>query len=142
VLQISQKLAVLERRACKVLEQARATQRRNLSPPYDEKQLTNDIIALATRYGRYVYRRITALLNNEHGWRVNHKRVERIWSRKGRNLSQLPTYVKTPTEVSDQQILLDHPMVKLWEQIVPLLMQIHPEYEKCPQARHLYHENI
>jgi len=83
VIQVSLKLAVSERRACKVLEQARATQRRNLSPPSNEKQLTDDIIALATRYGRYGYRRITALLNNENGWRVNHKRVERIWRREG-----------------------------------------------------------
>ena len=65
------------------MEQARTTQRRNLSPPSDEKQLTDDIIALATRYGRYGYRRITALLNNEYGWRVNHKRVERIWRQEG-----------------------------------------------------------
>jgi putative transposase len=83
VLQVSRKLAVSERRACKVLEEARATQRRNLSPPTDEKQLADDIIALATRYGRYGYRRITALLNNEHGWKVNHKRVERIWRKEG-----------------------------------------------------------
>lgn len=83
VIQISQKLVVSERRACKVLEQARATQRRNLSPPSNEKQLTDDIIGLATRYGRYGYRRITALLNNEYGWRVNHKRVERIWRKEG-----------------------------------------------------------
>ena len=82
VLQVSQKLAVSERRACKVLEQARATQRRSLSPS-DEKQLTDDIVALATKYGRYGYRRITALLNNEYGWRVNHKRVERIWRKEG-----------------------------------------------------------
>ena len=80
---ITQALSVSERRACKVLEQARATQRRNLSPSSDDKQLTDDIIALAARYGRYGYRRITALLNNEHGWRVNHKRVERIWRREG-----------------------------------------------------------
>jgi len=33
---------------------------------------------LACEYGRYGYRRITALLHWE-GWRVNHKRVERIW---------------------------------------------------------------
>jgi putative transposase len=66
-----------------VLEQARATQRRNLSLPSDEEQLTNDIVVLATRYGRYGYRRITALLNNEYGWSVNHKRVERIWRREG-----------------------------------------------------------
>jgi putative transposase len=30
------------------------------------------------QYGRYGYRRVTALLRNE-GWRVNHKRVERLW---------------------------------------------------------------
>jgi len=83
VLQVSQKLKVSERRACKVLEQARATQRRKLPPPSDENQLTDDIIALATRYGRYGYRRVTALLNNEYGWRVNHKRVERIWRKEG-----------------------------------------------------------
>ena len=66
-----------------MLEQSRTTQRRNPWQPNDEKQLTQDIIALATRYGRYGYRRITALLNNEHGWRVNHKRVERIWRKEG-----------------------------------------------------------
>ena len=83
VLQVSQKLLVSERRACKVLEQARTTQRRSLLLPCYEKQLTDDIIALATKYGRYGYRRITALLNNENGWIVNHKRVERIWRKEG-----------------------------------------------------------
>jgi transposase InsO family protein len=83
VLQVSQKLGVSERRACKVLEQARATQRRSLSPPSDEERLIRDIVALATMYGRYGYRRITALLNNEYGWKVNHKRVERIWRKEG-----------------------------------------------------------
>lgn len=33
---------------------------------------------LALKYGRYGYKRITALLRME-GWRVNHKRVERLW---------------------------------------------------------------
>ena len=37
---------------------------------------------LATLYGRYGYRKITALLRQE-GWRVNHKRVERIWRKEG-----------------------------------------------------------
>jgi putative transposase len=49
----------------------------------DEKRLTEEIITLATKYGRYGYRRITALLNSQKGWRVNHKRVERIWRREG-----------------------------------------------------------
>jgi putative transposase len=83
VLEVSRKLSVSERRACKVLEQARATQQCDQPPSSDEKRLTNDIIALATRYGRYGYRRITALLNNEYGWKVNHKSVERIWQKEG-----------------------------------------------------------
>jgi putative transposase len=66
-----------------VLGQARATQRHNPPPPSDEKHLTQDILELATKYGRYGYRRITALLNNEKHWRVNHKRVERIWRKEG-----------------------------------------------------------
>ena len=65
-----------------MLNQARSSQRRTLSPPSDEEQLTGDVIALATKYGRYGYRRITAMLR-EKGWRVNHKRVERIWRKEG-----------------------------------------------------------
>ena len=77
VYHVCQKLAVSERRACKALGQIRSTQRRDLSPPSDEKQLTKDIIDLATKYGRYGYRRITALLNScEMGWRVNHNGVD------------------------------------------------------------------
>ncbi len=67
VQQICQKLVTSERRACKVLGQARATQRHHSPPPSDEKRLTEEIITLATKYGRYGYRRITALLNNEKG---------------------------------------------------------------------------
>jgi putative transposase len=65
-----------------VLEQARNTQRRNHEVSSEESRLVADITALATRYGRYGYRRITALLN-ERGWQVNHKRVERIWRQEG-----------------------------------------------------------
>ncbi len=82
------KLKVSQRRACKVLGQARATQRRHPSQTSDEKRLTEDIITLATKYGRYGYRRITALLNNRMGWRVNHKRVERIWRGEGLKVPQ------------------------------------------------------
>jgi putative transposase len=73
---------VTERKACRILNQPRATQRRVLKPPGDEERLTADIIGLATEFGRYGYRRITALLNRS-GWQVNHKRVERIWRREG-----------------------------------------------------------
>lgn len=40
--------------------------------------MTGEIIDLAVNFGRYGYRRITAMLRMR-GWKVNHKRVERIW---------------------------------------------------------------
>ena len=75
-------LNVSQRRACRVLEQARTTQRHRSYTKDDEERLASRIIELATQYGRYGYRRITALLKQE-GWKVNHKRVERIWRREG-----------------------------------------------------------
>ena len=53
----------------------------------DEAALTADIVALATQYGRYGYRRITAMLRAA-GWAVNVKRVERIWRREGLKVPQ------------------------------------------------------
>jgi len=73
---------VSERRACQVLGQSRSTQRHRALPPSDEPRLVTRIVQLASTYGRYGYRRITALLRRE-GWRVNHKRVERIWRQEG-----------------------------------------------------------
>jgi putative transposase len=48
----------------------------------DEEALTADLIELARKYGRYGYRKISALLRTA-GWLVNDKRVERIWRREG-----------------------------------------------------------
>ncbi|MBA1154927.1 IS3 family transposase [Microvirga mediterraneensis] len=78
---------VSERLACRVLGQHRSTQRKIPKQPEDEAALTADIIALATQYGRYGYRRITALLRDA-GWLVNKKRVERIWRREGLKVPQ------------------------------------------------------
>jgi len=79
---VQDKLEVSQRRACKVLGQSRSTQRRKPIVYSDEKPLTQRIVQFASMYGRYGYRRITALLTHE-GWRVNHKRVERIWRQLG-----------------------------------------------------------
>ena len=65
-----------------MLEQPRSTQRHEPLLRDDEQTLTNDIVGLATWFGRYGYRRITALLGLA-GWKVNHKRVGRIWRREG-----------------------------------------------------------
>ena len=80
-------LGLSERRVCRVLGQHRSTQRKIPTTPDDEAALTADILALALQYGRYGYRRITALLR-EAGWRVNRKRVERIWRREGLKVPQ------------------------------------------------------
>ncbi|MEW6609910.1 MAG: IS3 family transposase [bacterium] len=71
-----------ERRICKALGQVRATQRYKMKIKTDEQELKARIIELACQYGRYGYRRITALLRAE-GIIINHKRVERIWRQEG-----------------------------------------------------------
>ena len=79
---MTDKLGVSQRRACRCIGQTRSTQWRRLKVADDEPALTSAIIDLARRYGRYGYRRITALLRAQ-GWHVNHKRVARIWRREG-----------------------------------------------------------
>ena len=75
-------MLVSERRVCRVLGQARSTQRQEQRVSEEEDRLTQRITELACQYGRYGYRRVTLLLRTE-GWRVNHKRVERIWRQEG-----------------------------------------------------------
>jgi putative transposase len=75
-------LGVSERRACRTLGQPRSTQRRTRRVRGDEAALTEAIVTLAAEYGRYGYRRITAMLRAD-GWRVNAKRVQRLWRREG-----------------------------------------------------------
>ena len=60
----------------------RTTQRRARKVASDEGALRGDIVRLASRFGRYGYRRVTDMLRIE-GWEVNHKRVERIWRQEG-----------------------------------------------------------
>lgn len=70
-----------------MLGQHRSTHRKVPRGADDEQQLTEDIIALAKQYGRYGYRRVTALLRDA-GWTVNRKRMERIWRREGLKVPQ------------------------------------------------------
>ena len=66
-------LGISERRACAVAGQHRSTQRKRPRGRDDEEALTAAVIRLASQYGRYGYRRITALLRTE-SWHVNAKR--------------------------------------------------------------------
>ena len=65
------------------LGQHRSTQRKTPQGRDDEAELTEDVVALARKYGRYGYRKIAELLRTTAGWVVNDKRVERIWRLEG-----------------------------------------------------------
>ena len=82
-----QEYGMSERHACRLLGQWRGTQRYEPIQRSDEDVLTRAIIALATQYGRYGYRRITALLQGA-GWQVGKDRVQRIWRREGLRVPQ------------------------------------------------------
>jgi putative transposase len=71
----AQQQGISERWACRVAKQPRGTQRYRPTQREDEDRLTQAIVVLAGQYGRYGYRRITALLVMA-GWKVgNH-----VWS--------------------------------------------------------------
>ena len=76
-----------ERHACRVVKQPRGTQRYRPTRRDDEDALTQAIVSMASQYGRYGYRRITALLRRA-GWQVGKDRVERIWRREGLKVPQ------------------------------------------------------
>jgi putative transposase len=78
---------VSERHACRLLGQWRRTQRYATIRRIDEDALTEAIVALASEYGRYGYRRITVLLQSA-GWHVGKDRVQRIWRREGLKVPQ------------------------------------------------------
>ena len=82
----SKKLNTSERRTCAVLSVSRS------SLHYKAKFQDNDalrlaMIRLAKQHGRYGYRKIAELLRIE-GWRVNHKKVERLWREEGLKLPE------------------------------------------------------
>ena len=91
-----------ERHACRLLGQWRGTQRYQPIHRLDGDELTRAVIELATQYGRYGYRRITALLLNG-GWQVGKDRVQRIWRREG---LKVPQKLKTKKTVVVQRRFL------------------------------------
>lgn len=82
VRQLQQTFGVSQRRACRVLGQPRSTQRQTAKPSEEEERLVGRMLELVRRHPRWGYRRITVLLRRE-GWRVNRKRVYRLWRKEG-----------------------------------------------------------
>ncbi len=81
------KYDVSERHACRLVGQPRGTQRYTLIVRADEDALTQAIIAPASEYGRYGYRRVAKLLKDA-GWNVGTDRVQRIWRHEGLKVSR------------------------------------------------------
>ncbi len=79
---IKKSLAVSERRACTALEFPRSSVRYQRKTRQDEPQLRKRILELVRERPRFGYRRIAQLLQNE-GYRVNVKRIYRIWLAEG-----------------------------------------------------------
>jgi transposase InsO family protein len=73
---------VSERRACRVLNQPRSSQRHVSTRAGKDAALVERMIALSRENPRYGYRRVWALLRRE-GWAVNKKRVQRLWRETG-----------------------------------------------------------
>jgi len=73
---------VSECRACRVLGQPRATQRQQPRAREAEGRLVARMLELVRQHPRYGYRRIGMLLRRE-GWRLNRKRVYRLWRQQG-----------------------------------------------------------
>jgi len=71
-----------ERRACRILQQPRMTQRYEPKQPDKDKALVAAMKRLAGKHPRYGYRFITAKLRQD-GWQVNKKRVQRLWRKEG-----------------------------------------------------------
>ena len=83
VRQLQETFGISQRRACRVLEQPRATQRQEPKKAREEQErLLTRMLELVRRHPRFGYRRIWALLRRE-GWRVNRKRIYRLWRQQG-----------------------------------------------------------
>jgi len=80
VRKLTSEFGISERRACRVLDQPRASQRYQITVRGDEAALAKRMLELARKHPRYGYRFITAKLRQE-GWPVNRKRVYRLWRR-------------------------------------------------------------
>ena len=81
-MQVQLALPVSERRACKVLDQPRGTQRYVTQADEEERRLIARLHELVRDRPRYGYRFMVAILRRE-GWRVNRKRVFRLWQQEG-----------------------------------------------------------
>lgn len=86
---LEERFGVSERRACTVAGQQRTTQRYTPRVASDEDALLEEIGRLVNENPRGGCRYITMLLQRS-GWRINYKRVHRLWKREGYHVPRKP----------------------------------------------------
>ena len=80
---LQHRFGVSQRRACKVVGQHRSTQRHTPpAPPPDEDKIREDLRKFSKKRPRWGWRRAAIHLRN-NGWRINDKRVRRLWRDEG-----------------------------------------------------------
>ena len=79
------KHGISERRACILIGQHRSTQRYKALVPLEEAALVRAMNTIAARHPRWGYRAVWTLLRQQ-GWKVNRKRIERLWRLEGHRL--------------------------------------------------------
>ena len=79
---LQERLGVSQRRACEIVGQHRSTQRYEPAEPDRDRDLRAELREFAGDHPRWGYRRAHAVLQRR-GWRVNRKKVQRLWREEG-----------------------------------------------------------
>lgn len=87
VAHLERKLQVSQRRACKIINQPRSTQRYEARRPARDAKLAAELRRYALEHPRRGYRMAAAQLRRQ-GMKVNRKRVARLWRQEGLRVPQ------------------------------------------------------
>ncbi len=79
---LCERLGVSQRRACEIVGQHRSTQRYEPVAADPDRDLRAELRDFAREHSRWGYRRAHAVLVRD-GWRVNRKKVQRLWREEG-----------------------------------------------------------
>jgi putative transposase len=93
-------LSVSERRACAVVGISRASYRYKSKRPNKDKAVLADIRAIKTKYPTWGYKKVHRRFVTM-GWRVNRKRVARIWRDHGLKAERRRPRRKAPGDTSN-----------------------------------------
>ena len=90
---------VSQRRACVVVGQSRSTQRLpEPTPSENEESIRHFLRDFAKRHPRWGWRRGHDALR-DGGWRVNHKKVQRLWREENRELCRRNRVLEQEVEI-------------------------------------------